>query len=240
MYFRQILHEEKACASYMVGCPTLGLCVVVDPQGEPASYIDKAEWNAMTISGVIETHIHADHISTGRELAQRTGAPLYLGPGAQVRFNHQTLVDGQVLEVGNRRIRVIHAPGHTPEHICLFVDDWFVLTGDTLFIGDVGRVDLSLDGIDQDAIRARALALQESLKRLASLPDCTEVYPGHYAGSVCGRGMDGKTISTIGHERHANKPWQLSREAFIEFQLTNTSALPENFHAIKSHNIGDA
>lgn len=238
MYFRQILHDEKACASYLVGCPSLGLCAVVDPQGDPQAYIDQVENNGMVVSHIIETHLHADHISCARELSTLTKAPIYLGPGAEVNYEYTPLTDGQVLEIGNRRLKVIHTPGHTPEHICLLGDDWYLLTGDTLFVGDVGRVDLALSDIPVDTIRGRAEQLHDSLGKLLGLPDYVEVYPGHYAGSVCGRGMDGKTISTVGRERRSNKSLQLSDAEFARFQTEGLPALPEAFQLIKRHNLG--
>lgn len=238
MYFRQILHDEKACASYLVGCPTLGLCAVVDPQGDPQVYIDHVENNGMVVSHVIETHLHADHLSCAHELATLANEPLYLGPGAAVNYAYTPLTDGQVLEIGNRRLKVIHTPGHTPEHVCLLGDDWYLLTGDTLFVGDVGRVDLALNDIPLDTIRQRAGQLRQSLSKLLDLPDFVEVYPGHYAGSVCGRGMDGKTISTIGRERRANPALQLSADDFGKFQTEKLPNLPADFHTIKRRNLG--
>jgi hydroxyacylglutathione hydrolase len=238
MYFRQILHPEKACASYLVGCPTRGVCAVVDPQGDAQGYASQIQQNGMVVESIIETHTHADHVSCARDLAALTNAPVYVGPDADVRFPHRTLADGQVLEVGNRRIRAIHTPGHTVEHICLLVDDWFVLTGDTLFVGDVGRVDLALDTPPAEQIRARARTLHRSLQLLLALPDWTEVYPGHYAGSVCGRGMDGKPVSTIGRERRANPALQLAEERFVALQTDNLPALPADFEAIKRRNLG--
>jgi glyoxylase-like metal-dependent hydrolase (beta-lactamase superfamily II) len=238
MYFRQILHEEKACASYLVGCPTVGLCAVVDPQGEPQAYIEQVENNGMVVSHIIETHLHADHVSCARELSALTGAPIYLGPGADVNYDYIPLTDGQVLEIGNRRLTVIHTPGHTPEHICLLGDDWYLLTGDTLFVGDVGRVDLALNDISLETIQDRAGQLHGSLGKLLRLPDFVEVYPGHYAGSVCGRGMDGKTISTVGRERRNNPALQLSGPEFAAFQTDKLPALPADFHLIKRRNLG--
>lgn len=238
MYFRQILHPEKACASYLVGCPTRGVCAVVDPQGDPQAYVAQIQQNAMVVGAVVETHTHADHPSCARELAALTSAPLYVGPGADVRFPHLTLADGQVLEVGNRRVQALHTPGHTAEHLCLLVDEWFVLTGDTLFVGDVGRVDLALETPPAEEVRGRALQLHRSLKRLLALPDWTEVYPAHYAGSVCGRGLDGKPISTIGRERRVNRALQLSAEEFVAFQTQNLPPLPADFRAIKRRNLG--
>jgi glyoxylase-like metal-dependent hydrolase (beta-lactamase superfamily II) len=214
------------------------VCAVVDPQGDPQTYVAQAQQNGMVVESVIDTHAHADHISCARELAALAGAPLNVGPGADVGFSHLTLADGQGLKIGNRRIRALHTPGHTGEHICLLVDEWFVLTGDTLFVGDVGRVDLALDSPPAGEIRNRAMQLHGSLQRLLALPDWTEIYPGHYAGSVCGRGMDGKPISTIGRERRANPALQLSEEAFVALQTQNLPPLPADFQAIKRHNLG--
>ncbi len=239
MYFRQILHEPSSCASYLVGCPTLGVCAVIDPQGNPDEYIEQVERRGLKVSAVLETHVHADHLSSARELAQRTGSLHFLGPGAGVAYPHVPLEDGQVLEVGNRRIRALHTPGHTPEHVCLLVDDWFVLTGDTLFVGDVGRVDLTHgDGQQSLPLEERAEQLYDGLQRLLALPAWTEVYPDHYAGSVCGRGLDGKPISTIGRERARNRALRLTREQFVEFQRSNLPPLPDDFHRIKARNLG--
>jgi hydroxyacylglutathione hydrolase len=239
MYFRQILHDDKACASYLVGCPTKGQCAVVDPQGEPRLYVDMAQRKGMAVTAVIETHLHADHVSCARELGALADAPLYLGPDAEVSYEYTPLSDGQTLMIGNRRITVLHTPGHTPEHLCLLVDDWFVLTGDTLFVGDVGRVDLTHSDAPAGSIRGRATQLYQSLQRLLALPDWIEVYPGHYAGSVCGRGMDGKPISTIGRERRDNMALRLSAEAFAAFQTESLPPLPADFHAIKRRNLGE-
>jgi hydroxyacylglutathione hydrolase len=238
MYFRQILHEKKSCASYLVGCPTLGVCAVIDPQGDPDASIEQVESNGMAVKLVIETHVHADHLSSARELAARSGAPLYLGPGAPVLYPHTPLADGQVLDVGNRRVRVLHAPGHTAEHVCLIVDDWFVLTGDVLFVGDVGRVDLAVTEVPAEVVHERARQLHQSLQRLLALPEWVEVYPAHYAGSVCGRGLDGKTITTIGRERRSNAALGLTPDAFARYQAENLPAVPADFHAIKRHNLG--
>ncbi len=238
MFFRQILHETHACISYLVGCPTKGVCAVIDPQGNPEAYRKVAEDHGMRITHIIETHIHADHISGAQELHMLTGAPIYLGPGCDVAYETQPLVDGQVLEVGNRHLRVIHTPGHTPEHVCLFGDDWYLLTGDTLFVGDVGRVDLAAETLSTEALHERAGQLYKSLQRLLELPDWIEVYPAHYAGSVCGRGMDGKTISTIGWERRKNQVLRRSLEEFLAYQTENMPPLPVDFHTIKRVNLG--
>ncbi|MGH2730169.1 MAG: MBL fold metallo-hydrolase [Actinomycetota bacterium] len=240
MIFRQLLHDQRSCASYLVGCPSMGVAAVIDPQGEPSTYSSVAERHGLRITDVIDTHIHADHLSSARRLAHSLNATLRLGKGADVGFDYEPLTDGDVLHVGNRRIEIIHTPGHTPEHICLLVDDWFVLTGDTLFVGDVGRVDLALAELDEGEVKARAERLHASLQRLLELPDDTEVYPGHYAGSTCGRGMDGKTISTIGRERRTSRALRLDLEGFTEFQLSNVPPLPDDFDRIKRANIGYA
>jgi hydroxyacylglutathione hydrolase len=237
MFFRQILHEDRSCASYVVGCPTFGVTAVVDPQGDPQRYIDEVEGNAMVITHVIDTHVHADHESGARPLSAAANAPLYMGSGAEVGFEFTPLRDSEVLEIGNRRCKVIHTPGHTPEHVSLFFDDWFVLTGDTLFVGDVGRVDLALMDIDEAEVRSRAKELYESLQALLSLRDDVEVYPGHYAGSNCGRGMDGKSISTIGRERRTNAALGLDADAFVEYEVANAPPLPEDYLRIKTANM---
>ena len=236
MIFRQFLHEQRSCASYLIGCPNKGVAAVVDPQGDVSGYVAVAERHGLRITNVLDSHIHADHPSAARELAEGTGAILWLGEGADVGFRFEPLIDGDVVEVGNRHLRIIHTPGHTPEHVCLLVDDWFVLTGDTLFVGDVGRVDLALTDIDESEVRSRAKELYESLQTLLSLRDDIEVYPGHYAGSTCGRGMDGKTISTIGRERRTNPALQFDPDAFLEYQLASTPPLPEDFLRIKTAN----
>jgi glyoxylase-like metal-dependent hydrolase (beta-lactamase superfamily II) len=240
MFFRQILHEARACASYLVGCPAIGVCAAVDPQGDPQSYLEIVQRQGLKLTHVIETHIHADHPSCARQLADLSGAAFHLGPGADVRYDHLPLADGDTLKIGNRLVTVLHTPGHTPEHVCLLVDDWFILTGDTLFVGDVGRVDLALEDIPAEMVRGRAGQLYTSLQRLLTLPDHVEVYPGHYSGSVCGRGMDGKPSSTIGRERRFNPALRLSEAEFASFQLTDLPPLPADFQDIKRRNLGQA
>jgi glyoxylase-like metal-dependent hydrolase (beta-lactamase superfamily II) len=191
----------------------------------------------MSIGFVIDTHVHADHLSGARALANAAKAPHYLGAAAEVGFDFSPLNDGDVLEIGNRRARIIHTPGHTHDHVCLLVDDWFVLTGDTLFVGDVGRVDLALTEVDDSELRTRARDLHGSLQTLMTLRDDVEIYPGHYAGSTCGRGMDGKPISTIGHERRGNEALSLDVEEFVRFQLANVPSPPQDFETIKRANI---
>jgi hydroxyacylglutathione hydrolase len=238
--FRQFLHEQRSCASFLIGCPSKGVAAVVDPQGDISQYADVAEGHGLRITDVFDTHIHADHPSAARELAESLGATLRLGEGAEVGFRFEPLIDGEVIDVGNRHVKIIHTPGHTPEHVCLLVDDWFVLTGDTLFVGDVGRVDLALSELDEDELRKRAETLHSSLQRLLELPDDTEIYPGHYAGSTCGRGMDGKTISTFGRERRTSRALNLDLEGFVDYQVSSTPPLPEDLDRIKRANLARA
>lgn len=240
MIFRQYLNESLSCASYLIGCPTLGVAAVVDPQPGATDYELEARRFGLQIMDVIDTHVHADHLSAAPELARSTGATLWMGEGAGVSFPFDPMRDGDVIEVGNRRIEVMHTPGHTPDHVCLLVDRWFVLTGDTLFVGDVGRVDLSLEEVEEGELERRALQLYDSLSRLSELPPETEVYPGHYSGSTCGRGMDGKPISTIGRERRTNHALSLDREGFVRFQLSDLPPLPADFRSIKQRNSGIA
>lgn len=240
MIFRQFLHEQRSCASYLIGCSSKGVAAVVDPQGDISEYVAAAERHGLRITDVFDSHVHADHPSAAREFAENFGAILRLGEGADVGFRFEPLIDGEVVDVGNRHMRIIHTPGHTPEHVCLLVDDWFVLTGDTLFVGDVGRVDLALSELDEDELKSRAASLHASLQRLLELPDDTEVYPGHYAGSTCGRGMDGKTISTIGRERRTSKALNLDLEGFVDYQVSSAPPLPKDFDQIKRANLARA
>jgi glyoxylase-like metal-dependent hydrolase (beta-lactamase superfamily II) len=176
----------------------------------------------MKITHVIDTHVQADHLSGGRALAEKTGAGYCLQQSASVAFAFTPLVDGQLLDLGNVLIHVLHTPGHTPESICLLVTDktrgpepWFLLTGDTLFVGAVGRPDLP------GHARESAAELYDSLKKkILTLPETLEVYPTHFSGSVCGAGMSGKPMSTLAFEKKWNPTLQLDRETFIE-TLTN-------------------
>ena len=236
MYFRQLLHDEHSCTSYVIGCVSLGAAVVVDPQGDVEPYLEITSRAGTPITHVIDTHVHADHYSIAAQLAARAGVHVHMGEGAEVEFPYEALYDGDILTVGNRTVRVLRTPGHTPEHVALLVDDWFVLTGDTLFVGDVGRVDLASTPGDEADLELRARELHASLQRLLALPDHTEIYPGHYAGSVCGRGMDGKPSSTIGRERLTNEALTLDVNSFVDLQSTNVPPLPQDFHAIKEAN----
>lgn len=242
MIFKPYHADETGCASYLLGCGGLGRCAVVDPHERFLDdYIAFAAAKAMRITHVLETHVHADHRSAGRELASRTGATYGLHRAAPVSFPFEPLEDEQEIELGNVRVRVLHTPGHTPESICLVVTDlrrgtepWMVLTGDTLFVGAVGRADLPGQEKDDAAL------LHQSLHtRLLVLPDGVEVYPAHYAGSACGAGMSGKPSSTIGFEKRWNPMLKLDRGAFAE-ALGVSPEKPQGMRGILALNRGHA
>ncbi len=239
MYFKQLAREETSCLSYVIGCYTSGECVVVDPAEDIHPYLRIGDSEELRIIQVIDTHIHADHVSGGRALAEASGAPLRLHAAAGVKYEFKPLVEGDVVRCGNQRLQVLHTPGHTPESISLLVEDhtrgpdpWFVLTGDTLFVGDVGRPDLGRWGRPEE--------LYGSVQRLLALEDHLEIYPAHYSGSACGRFMSPKPSSTIGFERRFNKAAAAkSKEEFVRFVKDNQPQPPANFEAIKRKNMGE-
>ncbi len=220
MFFRQLATKE-ATLSYFFGCATYQVAVAIDPVlGDEDWFIEEARKQNVKITHVIDTHIHADHYSGGRALAKRCGGLYCLhenGVG-RVKFDFESLRDGQRIDVGNVVVEVIHTPGHTPDSICLAVTDrrrgdapWFVLTGDSMLVGAIGRPDL--------AGRERELAgeLYDSLhRRILTLPAEIELYPGHTSGSACGAGISGKPVSTIGFEKRWNPMLSMERGAFVE------------------------
>lgn len=218
MIFKPYYHFETGCAAYLFGCGGHGKCAVVDAHEDDVdAYLAFAASKGMRITHVIDTHVHADHRSGGPALAARAGAAYALHASADVAIPFEPLHEGQELELGNTRVRVLHTPGHTPESICLVVTDlrrgadpWFVLTGDTLFVGAVGRPDLP------GRARENAGELFDSIHaKLLTLPDELEVYPGHFAGSACGAGMSGKPSSTIAFEKRWNPLLSRSRDEFV-------------------------
>ena len=242
MIFRPFYYYDKGCAAYLLGCGTLGVCAVVDPRADDgSSYVEFARAKKMRITHVIDTHVHADHRSGGVELARVAEASYYLHASADVSVPFKPLQDGSELELGNTRIRVLHTPGHSPESICLVVTDlkrgtdpWFVLTGDTLFVGAVGRPDLP------GRARENASELYTSVhQQLMTLPNDLEVFPGHFSGSVCGAGLSGKPSSTIAFERRWNPMLALDREAFIA-ALADVPPKPEEMELILAANRGCA
>ncbi len=239
MFFSQ-LPTKEASLSYLFGCGGKGKAVAVDVvAGDEQWYLAQAKERGVTITHVIETHVHADHYSGGRKLAELTGAELCFHENAQVKFPFHALKDGDVIEVGNVDVKILHTPGHTLDSICLVVRDkrrgeepWFVLTGDTLFVGAIGRPDL--------AGREREMAgmLFDSLhNKILSLPDAVEIYPAHQAGSVCGAGLSGKPSSTIGFERRFNIGLALSdRDAFVEHLVAEIPPRPAEMDKIVAAN----
>jgi hydroxyacylglutathione hydrolase len=206
---RPFLNDASSCASYMFGCGTHAKLAVVDPHADLVEeYIETAAQLGAPIVAVFETHVQADHVSGLPALVERTGATGYLPVGTGVEFDHVALVDGAVVALGNTIVTAIATPGHAPAHHAYAVADrrreteepWLVFSGDSLLIGDVGRPDLHVDG---DA-HGQARLLHASLRRLLELPDYVVLYPSHYAGSVCGRGLSGNPVSSIGFERAHN------------------------------------
>jgi hydroxyacylglutathione hydrolase len=232
MYFDQFYLTCLAHASYMIGSE--GEAAVVDPQRDVDLYLEAAEAKGLKIRHVFETHLHADFVSGHKELAARTGAQIYIGAQAHAGFPHVPLRDGSQVKIGALRVDALETPGHTPESICLVVTDqekspepWGVLTGDTLFIGDVGRPDLSTAHTPQQL----AGMLYDSLhQKLLRLPNSVLVYPAHGAGSLCGRSMRAERSSTIGTERLTNYALQIaSRDEFVRQLTTNLPARPGYF-----------
>ncbi len=232
MYFEQFYLTCLAHASYMIGSE--GEAAVIDPQRDVDLYLEAAEEQGLKISHIFETHLHADFVSGHKELAARTGAKIYIGAQAHAGFPHAPLRDGFEVKMGSVRMRALETPGHTPESVCLVITDeekasepWGVLTGDTLFIGDVGRPDLSPNHTPQQL----AGLLYDSLhQKLLRLPDSTLVYPAHGAGSLCGRSMRAERSSTIGTERLTNYALQIpGREEFVQQLTANLPARPGYF-----------
>jgi hydroxyacylglutathione hydrolase len=243
MIFRQITHDDLGCASYLVGDEDAGVAAVVDPRFEIDDYLTLARYLGVSIDHVLETHNHADHVSGHGRLHEATGARIHIHAAAEVDYDHDPIVDGWTLELGSVRITAIHTPGHRPEHTAFALADtdrsdepWAVLTGDSLFVGDIARPDLAVDKTDG------AHAIFHSLHdRLLELPRDTEVWPAHLGGSLCGGpGMDMKVSSTIGFESRHNDLLKIADED--EFVRESTAALgpqPPNFEAVVALNRGE-
>ncbi len=240
MYFKQFIADDLGCASYLIGDTEVGRCVVVDPRWNITEYVELAAARGMQISYVIETHNHADHVSGHGKLAA-LGAQVALFHTADVEYPHLPLKDGDTITLGSVRLQAIHTPGHRPEHIAIAVSDlsrteepWLVLTGNSLFVGDVGRPDLAIEP------KEGASQLYHSLReRLLALGDGVEVYPAHVSGSLCGKAMSDKGNSTIGFERRWNSPLRHHSEAaFVRDVTAELPPQPPQFARIVAKNRG--
>ncbi len=241
MFFKQLATKE-ASLSYFFGCSGHTKAVAVDVvAGDEEWFVEEARKAGVTITHVIDTHIHADHYSGGRKLAEMTGAPycLHESDRGVTAFSFEPLRHGQRLDLGNVLVEVIHTPGHTADSVCLLVSDlrrgetpWFVVTGDTLFVGAVGRPDLA------GKEREMAAQLYDSLHdKLLSLPNEIEIFPGHQAGSACGVGLSGKPSSTIGFEKRWNPALSMTRDEFIASLTSDIPPRPADMDRIIAVNI---
>jgi len=244
LYFRQLLNDETACASYLLGCKTHSQFAVVDPHVDLVDrYLALADGQGMPIVAVLETHVQADHVSGLPELVARTGATAYVPEGAGVSFEHHPLADREAVKLGNTELAAVATPGHAPAHHAYLVTDrtraqepWLVLSGDALLAGDAGRPDLHASG--EDTVDAMARALYRSLnERLLTLPDHVLLYPAHYSGSVCGRGLSANPATTIGFERRHNPALQHdSEDAFVRALTRDIPPAPKRQAAILQAN----
>ena len=243
MLFRQIIHEDLGCASYLVGDAGSGIAAVIDPQWDIEPYLDLSRLHGVRIEHVLETHNHADHVSGHGRLARATGATIHIHALADAEFVHEAFADGWTLELGEgATIEAIHTPGHRPEHTSFLLrdasrggDPVAILTGDSLFVGDVARPDLAVHPREGAADIFRSLH-----ERLLSLPDEVEVWPGHLGGSLCGSsGIDLKTSSTIGFERRHNRALRFEDEdEFVEDAVSSLGSRPPNVEYIVGLNRG--
>lgn len=241
MILRQFLDTDPViAASYLVGCGGKGVGAVIDPVEGADRYLEAAQALGMRIATVIDTHVHADHVSGGPRLAESAGADYVVWEGAGVRHPARGIAEGDVVTLGNVRLDVWHTPGHTPEHLSLLVTDrtrgpdpWAAFTGHTLMVGDMGRTELA------SSAEAGARALFGSARRLRELADHVEVLPGAYSGSVCGRGLSGKPWSTIGFERRFNRAFAIDDEAeFVALMLRDIPPAPPAAAETRARNLG--
>jgi glyoxylase-like metal-dependent hydrolase (beta-lactamase superfamily II)/rhodanese-related sulfurtransferase len=239
MLFRQFVDDDLGCASYLIGNEDSGEAVAVDPAYAVEQYLEQAERDGVRILRVLETHTHADHVSGHGRLALEHGVPVSIHPAAEPEFPFDPLEDGGTIELGPVCLRVLHTPGHRPEHCCFEVIDrergdepWLTLTGDSLFVGDAARPDLASEAAEG------AHGLYRSLQRLMQLEDGVEVYPGHVSGSLCGTGMSSKASSTIGFERRFNQKLRMTGEDEFVAEAIKTGVRPPNMDRIVELNRG--
>ena len=240
MLFRQFVDEDLGCASYLVGDEDAGEAVLVDPGYAIEPYLKEAERQEVRVVRVLETHTHADHVSGHGRLALEHGLPIGIHPAANVEYPCDPFEDGDAIDVGAVSLRVLHTPGHRPEHCCFAVVDrsraeepWLVLTGDSLFVGEAARPDLAVAAVDG------AEGLFRSLRRLAELQDGVEVFPGHVAGSLCGTGMSSRASSTIGFERRFNPAFATTDEQeFVAESVHVSTPRPPTMERVVEINRG--
>jgi hydroxyacylglutathione hydrolase len=253
MYFQHVYDKTLAQASYFIGCQKAGVAAVIDPKRDIDTYLEIAKQNNMQITHVFETHIHADFLSGARELAAVTGAKMYLsdegGEGWQYEFAHEGLKHGQQLMVGNLKIEVLHTPGHTPESISFLLTDTpaskepvMLFTGDFVFVGDIGRPDLLEKAAGMVGTQDKgAEQMYQSINLFANLPEFIQVWPGHGAGSACGKALGAVPSTTVGYEKKRN--WAFSygtnKAGFIDFLLTDQPEPPKYFAKMKELNKVD-
>ena len=230
MFTQQFFIQGLGCASYLIGSDTHGVAAVIDPDRDVQKYLDAAHTHHLKITHIIETHLHADHVSGNTELVSHLpDAQIYIHEAAHATYAHQDLRENEFLTLGDIKLTILHTPGHTPESITLLITDpardaepALALTGDTLFVGDVGRPDL----VSDEAARQLAGSMHDSLhQKLLPLADGLIVYPGHGAGSLCGRALGTMRMTTLGYERHANP--SLAPRTHDEFIIYATAELPE-------------
>jgi hydroxyacylglutathione hydrolase len=237
--FRQFVDDDLGCASYLVGDEHAGVAVAVDPPYAVEPLLEEAERQGVRLVGALETHTHADHVSGHGRLALEHGVPVRIHRAASAAFPHEPLEDGTELELGDVVVRTLHTPGHRPEHCAFAVTDrsrgdepWLVLTGDSLFVGDVARPDLAVEA------REGAEGLFRSLRRLVELGDGVEVFPGHVAGSLCGAAMSSKASTTIGFERRFNRALQEDEAGYVASATGAQPPRPPNMERIVELNSG--
>lgn len=243
MFFQQFKVEGMGCLSYLIGCPAAKVACVVDPKRDVQDYLDLARKNDMSITHVFETHVHADHVSGNMELKSRTGAEIYYMEDTPVTFEAKRIAEGQVMEFGAAKLEFMKTPGHTPHAMSILVTDtarsqepWLVLTGDCLFVGDVGRPDLAGAELLSEQVRN----LYDSLyQKLGGLRESIEIFPAHGEGSLCGKGMSPKSSSTLGFEKMSNPTLSLSREQFEKDFQQSFPERPKSFsHIIETNRTG--
>ena len=241
MILRQITHDDLGCASYLIGDEDAGVAAVVDPRLDVEEYLRLARYLGVEIQHILETHTHADHVSGHSRLAAATGAVIHVHSMAGAEYDHEPFEDGWELTIGTLLVRALHTPGHRPEHTAFVLVDtargpepWAVLTGDTLFVGDIARPDLAVDKDEG------ARGIFHSLQRLLELPGETELWPGHLGGSLCGGpGMDMKVASTIGYEAaHNDLLAERDEDRFVARAIATIGPQPPNLKAIVEINRG--